>query len=180
MVRPKRPETPFFNAGLVLLAAGLFGWLVLPRLAADPFVGKTAPDFLLPRLGPGGALLPEKVRLSELEGKAVILDFWASWCPPCRDEMPVLDRVAQAQKARGLVVLGVLSGDLPEDAGEYLAKHPVSYGTVVDDQRQAGEAFAVEGLPTIVVLDRKGGIVAKRPGRMSEKELTALAEAALR
>jgi len=110
----------------------------------------------------------------------VILDFWASWCAPCRHEMPVLDRVAQAQKQRGLVVLGVLSGDLPEDASEFLLKSPVSYGIVVDDQSQASKAFNVEGLPTIVVLDRKGTIIANRPGTMSERELTALVETALR
>jgi thiol-disulfide isomerase/thioredoxin len=179
MPPPRLPETPWFTAGLVLFAAGLFGWLVLPRLAPDPFLGKSAPDFLLPRLGPGGVVSAEKVRLSELEGKAVILDFWASWCMPCRAEMPIIDRVAKAQSARGLVALGVLSGDLPEDAGEFLGEHPVSYGSVIDEQTQAGSAFAVRGLPTLVVLDRKGTIVAMRTGTVSESELTALAEAAL-
>ena len=180
MVSPRSPETPWFTAGLVLFAAGLFGWLVLPRLAPSRSVGKAAPDFLLPRLGPGGAVSSEKVRLSELEGKAVILDFWASWCMPCRAEMPVVDRVAKAQGPRGLVTLGVLSGDAPEDAGQFLAEHPVSYATLVDDQSLAGGAFGVEHLPTLVVLDKKGNVVAMREGRLSENELTALAEIALR
>ncbi len=170
-----RPETPWFTAGLVLFAAGLFGWLVLPRLAP-----RVAPDFLLPRLGPGGSVSAEKVRLSNLEGKAVILDFWASWCPPCRAEMPVVDRVAKAESSRGLVTLGVLSGDLPEDAGQFLAEHPVSYGSVIDDQTMAGRAFGVEGLPTLVVIDKRGQIIATRTGTVSEKELTLLAERALR
>jgi cytochrome c biogenesis protein CcmG/thiol:disulfide interchange protein DsbE len=180
MASPRSPETPWFTAGLVLLAAGLFGWLVLPRLAPDPFVGNAAPDFFLSRLGPGGSVSAEKVRLSDLEGKAVILDFWASWCMPCRAEMPVVDRVAKAHGARGLVALGVLSGDPPEDAGQFLAEHPVSYGTVIDDQSLAGSAFGVQKLPTLVVLDKKGKIVALRTGTISENELTALAEIALR
>lgn len=180
MPAPRPPETPWFTAGLVLFAAGLFGWLVLPRLAPDPFVGKPSPDFLLPRLGPGGSVSAEKVRLSDLEGKAVILDFWASWCMPCRAEMPVIDRVAKTQSSRGLVALGVLSGDLPEDAGQFLAEHPVGYGSVIDDQNVAGSAFAVRGLPTLVVLDKKGKIVAMRTGTVPESELNALAEVALR
>jgi cytochrome c biogenesis protein CcmG/thiol:disulfide interchange protein DsbE len=182
MPRPRKlPETPYFSAALVLLAAALFGWLVLPRLAPDRLVGNPAPDFLLPRLGPGGALLADKVRLSGLEGKPVFLDFWASWCPPCRAGMPVLDRVAKVQEKRGLVVLGVLSNDPePGDASELLAQAPVSYGIVVDDQNQAGAAFGVESLPTLVVLDRKGAVVAKRTGTLSEGELTALAETVLR
>jgi thiol-disulfide isomerase/thioredoxin len=179
MPAPKSAETPWFSAGLVLFAAGLFGWLVLPRLAPDPFVGKSAPDFLLPRLS-GAAISNEKVRLSDLQGKAVILDFWASWCIPCRAEMPIVDKVAKAEGPRGVVALGVLSGDAAEDAGEFLAEHPVSYPSVVDEQAHAGTAFAVKGLPTLVVLDRKGAVVAVRLGHVSENELTALVEAALR
>src|SRR3954454_1342586 len=133
----RAPRPVWFNAGLILLAAGLFGLLVLPRLAPDPFVGKQARDFLLPRLLPGGGLSSEKVRLSELEGHAVILDFWASWCAPCRAQAPVVDRVAKAQGARGLTALGVVSGDSPEDAGQFLAAHPLGYGSVVDDQGEA-------------------------------------------
>jgi thiol-disulfide isomerase/thioredoxin len=165
---------------LVLLAAGLFGLFVMPRLAADPNVGKLAPDFLLPKLEASGALSTTKVRLSELEGKAVILDFWASWCMPCRAQGPIVDRVAKATAARGLVALGIVSSDTPEDAGEFLTTHPLGYGSVVDEQGEAARAFSVDGLPTLVALDRKGAVVAIRRGLVNEKELTAIAEAALR
>jgi thiol-disulfide isomerase/thioredoxin len=175
----KPPSNPLFGAALVLLAAGLFGGLVLPRLAPDPFVGKQAADFLLPQLGPSGTVGPEKVRLSSLEGKAVILDFWASWCMPCRAVGPIVDKVAKAQAARGVTALGVLSGDEPADAATFLAQHPLGYSTVIDEQREAQRAFSVEGLPTIVVLDKKGAVVAIRRGLVTERELIALTEAAL-
>ena len=170
----------WLNAGLVLAAAALFGVAVLPRLAPDPFVGKQANDFLLPRLVAGGGLSSEKVRLSDLEGRAVLLDFWASWCMPCRAQGPVVDRVAKAQGARGFVALGVVSGDSPEDAGQFLAAHPVDYGSVVDEQGEASRAFEVQGLPTLVALDKHGAVVARRTGFVSEKELTGIVEAALR
>jgi cytochrome c biogenesis protein CcmG, thiol:disulfide interchange protein DsbE len=165
---------------LVLLTAGLFGLLALPRLAPDPTIGKPAADFLLPRLGThaeGGS--SSKLRLSDLEGKAVILDFWASWCLPCRTQAPIVDRVAKAQGPRGLVALGVVTGDTQEKAERFLAEHPVTYASVMDDQGEAARAFDVAGLPTLVVLDRKGQVVAVRKGLVSEKELTGIAEAAL-
>ncbi len=180
MAARRAPRPVWLNAVFVLVGAALCGMLVLPRLAPDPFVGKPAADFLLPRLMPGGALSSEKVRLSELEGKAVILDFWASWCVPCRAQGPVVDRVAKTQGPRGLVALGVVSGDSPEDAGQFLAAHPLGYGSVVDDQGEAARAFDVQGLPTLVALDKRGEVVAVRRGFVSEKELTGIAEAALR
>jgi len=176
----RSPRPVWLNTALVLLAAALFGLLVLPRLAPDPIVGKPARDFALPRLVPGGGLSGEKVRLSELEGKAVILDFWASWCAPCRAQAPVVERVAKAHLARGLTALGVVSNDTPEDAGQFLATHPLAYASVVDDQGDVARAFDVQGLPTLVALDKTGAVVARRTGFVSEQELNGIVEAALK
>jgi cytochrome c biogenesis protein CcmG/thiol:disulfide interchange protein DsbE len=176
MVNPRRAtRAPWFIPALVLSAAAAFGLLALPNLAPK----RVADDFLLPRLDPRGGASPGKIRLSDLQGKGVILDFWASWCVPCRAQAPIVDRVAKSNKARGLVALGVVSGDAPEDAAAFLARHPVSYDSVVDDQGEATRAFQVSSLPTLVAIDAKGEIKAVRKGLVSEKELSALVEAIL-
>jgi cytochrome c biogenesis protein CcmG/thiol:disulfide interchange protein DsbE len=164
----------------VLVCAGVFGLVALPRLAPDPLVGRPAPDFHLPRLArQAQAATPARLRLSELEGRSVILDFWASWCAPCRAQAPIIDRVVRAHAARGLVAVGIVSGDEPEDAARFLREHPVGYESVLDDQGDVSRAFRVGGLPTLVAIDRKGAIVAVRQGLVSEKELIGIVEAAL-
>jgi cytochrome c biogenesis protein CcmG, thiol:disulfide interchange protein DsbE len=176
MAKPERvTRAPWFIPALVLSAAAAFGLLALPALAPN----RQADDFLLPRLDPKGGASPGKVRLSDLQGRGVILDFWASWCVPCRAQAPIVDRIAKSNKERGLVALGVVSGDAPEDAAEFLAQHPVSYESVVDDQGAASRSFRVSSLPTIVAIDAKGEVKAVRKGLVSEKELTALVEAIL-
>src|SRR5688500_10576086 len=102
MVNPRRvTRAPWFIPALVLSAAAAFGLLALPNLAPK----RLADDFLLPRLDPRGDASPGKIRLSDLQGKGVILDFWASWCVPCRAQAPIVDRVAKSNKARGLGAL---------------------------------------------------------------------------
>ena len=166
---------------LVLVGAIVFGLVLLPRFGREPLVGTQPKDFALPPLsmaGPGGA--PGKpLKLSDLAGKAVILDFWASWCAPCREQLPIVDRVAQSLGPRGLVAVGVVSGDEPDAARRFLAEHPVRYPSVVDDQREAARAFRVHQLPTLVALDRAGRVVAVRRNLVREAELVAIANDAL-
>jgi cytochrome c biogenesis protein CcmG, thiol:disulfide interchange protein DsbE len=171
------------TAALVLGGAVLFGLLALPRFGSDGLIGSQPKDFALPRLesaGAGGAPKNEPIRLSQLAGKAVLLDFWASWCGPCREQAPIIDRVSRELSGRGLVALGIVSDDEPDAARRFLAEHPVHYPSVVDEQRDAARAFAVQGLPTLVALDRSGRVVAVRRQFVREAELRAIAEAALR
>ncbi len=167
---------------LVLVGASVFGLVALPRFAPEPLVGTQPKDFALPRLesmGAGGT--PSKpVKLSELAGKAVILDFWASWCLPCRQQAPIVDQVGQSLAGRGLVVVGIVVDDDPADARKFLAAHPVRYPSVVDEQRDVARAFDVHALPTLVALDRAGRVVAVRRAVVREAELREIAEAALK
>jgi cytochrome c biogenesis protein CcmG/thiol:disulfide interchange protein DsbE len=167
---------------LVLGGASVFGLVLLPRFGNDPLIGSQPKDFALPRLEAAGAggTSAKPLKLSELAGKAVILDFWASWCLPCREQAPIIDRVSRSLGGQGLVALGIVTDDDPADARRYLAEHPVHYPSVVDEQHDASRAFDVRGLPTLVALDRTGRVVAVRRQLVREAELKGIAEAALK
>jgi cytochrome c biogenesis protein CcmG/thiol:disulfide interchange protein DsbE len=180
MTKPKK-STSGLTVVLALGAAALVGLLALPRFSADELVGSQPRDFALPRLEAvvRGGDAGKPVKLSDLAGKAVILDFWASWCLPCREQAPIVDQVTRTLGGRGLVALGIVSDDDPMAAQRYLAAHPVRYPSVVDEQHEAARAFDVRGLPTLVALDRSGRVVAVRRGLVPEAELVGIAEAAL-
>jgi cytochrome c biogenesis protein CcmG/thiol:disulfide interchange protein DsbE len=181
MTKPKPSGSPL-TVVLVVAGALLVGVLLLPKFSSDKLVGSQPRDFALPRLETAGrdGTTEKPVKLSDLAGKAVILDFWASWCRPCREQAPIVDDVARSLSGRGLVALGIVTGDNPEAARRFLAEHPVHYPSVVDEQNEASRAFGVQGLPTIVALDRAGRVVAVRRQVVGEAELLGIAEAALK
>ncbi len=179
----KEPTTGYLVAGLVLAFSLFVGLFVLPYLGAkraesSPLVGAMAPDFLLPYASPGER--GKEQRLSDLQGTAVVLDFWASWCAPCRAQTPVLERVAQAIGPDKLRVLGVGTSDDRESITKFLAQKPMSYASVFDDQGVASSLYRVQALPTVVVLGRDGTVKAVATGFVGESELTRLVEDALK
>jgi thiol-disulfide isomerase/thioredoxin len=147
-------------------------------------VGGDAPDFSLPIVANGAAIgdaVGDKgtLRLSELRGQPILLDFWATWCGPCRAEAPIVDRVSRRWRDRGVVVIGV-DTDAPEqgDPRAFAAAHGLTYPIVRDDGR-ASRMYAVEGLPTLVVVSRAGKVVAVRTGITEDGELDRLIRLAM-
>jgi thiol-disulfide isomerase/thioredoxin len=118
--------------------------------------------------------------LRDLRGKVVLVNFWATWCPPCRKEMPDLDALYQKFKAQGLVILAIDD----EEVGKikpYLAEHPVAYPILLDPGRKANESFRVDGIPKSFVYDREGKLVAQSIDMRTQKQfLEMLAQAGLR
>ncbi len=98
------------------------------------------------------------LRLEEYRGQVVLINFWASWCGPCRQEMPVLDRLHHRYEDTGFAVLGVnVEGD-PESARETVDKTQVTFPILLDDGQKVSELYSLEAMPSTVVIDRDGVI----------------------
>ena len=98
----------------------------------------------------------DPIDLSRLQGQVVILDFWATWCRPCRAVMPFLDRLHAQHRTQGLRVLG-LTSEPAARVQSHLGAQPVGY-TVASDARQTMLRYAIRGLPTLIVIDRNGKV----------------------
>jgi cytochrome c biogenesis protein CcmG/thiol:disulfide interchange protein DsbE len=128
--------------------------------AADALArGETvaAPDFTLERLDGEGAL-----SLDDLAGKAVVVNFWASWCIPCKDEAPVLQETYEQYRDRGLVVLGIDAQDFREDARRFAKRFGLTYPLVYDGKGSTLGKWGVTGFPETFFVDRSGNLVGER------------------
>jgi cytochrome c biogenesis protein CcmG/thiol:disulfide interchange protein DsbE len=116
-----------------------------------------APSEPLPRLRGGG-----DTSLAAYRGKVVVLNMWASWCDPCRAEVPVLQKTNEAIAAKGGVVLGVDTQDVRADAVGFLDKLKATFPSVRDHDRSYGSKFGVTGYPETFLIDRRGRVAALR------------------
>jgi peroxiredoxin len=117
--------------------------------------------------------------LQELRGKVVLVNFWATWCPPCRKEMPDLDALYGKFKDQGFVVLAI-SDEEAAKVSPYLAEHKVSYPVLLDSGRKVNDLFIVEGIPRSFVYDRSGKMVAQSIDMRTRSQFLAmLAQAGL-
>jgi peroxiredoxin len=132
-----------------LLVATLIAFA--PSNAAD-LEGQPAPDFALRSLG------GDNLRLSEHLGDVVLINFWASWCGPCRQEMPLLDDLYARYKLAGLTVFGVNIDDTSERAAEMARALKVSYPVLLDERKDVSRAYQIGAMPFTVLVDREGVI----------------------
>jgi cytochrome c biogenesis protein CcmG/thiol:disulfide interchange protein DsbE len=136
------------RTALTLAAAGL---LMTAALGAADKV-RMAPSVEL-RLADGAIVRP-----ADFKGKVVLVDFWASWCPPCKTSFPELDTLYQSYRGRGLEVLAVNLDERRKDADAFLADHPHVMPVAFDPKGDSALAFAVHGMPSSIVIDRGGNI----------------------
>jgi cytochrome c biogenesis protein CcmG/thiol:disulfide interchange protein DsbE len=170
------------TAQLVALAcvAGLLALLVWSVVHQEhaPRVGALAPAFTLRRLeGPG------KVSLASYRGKPVVLNFWASWCEPCKGEAAVLQRDWTSYRRRGVVFLGVDYHDLASDARRFVSAHALTFPMLEDGSGSVTSLYGISQVPETYVLDRQGRVVAHLAGPITDpgfagKFRSALAKAA--
>ena len=161
--------------GFTFAVSALVGLTVLPRLfpAGRHLVDKPAPDFSLPVVSGGdrGA----RIKLSELKGQVVVLDFWATWCEPCAIQAKILERISRKYKADA-VVLGVNVDDPPAKARAYAQRGGLSYPILSDPTGQVQAAYSVGTLPSIVVIDKQGGVAGYLQGLVRQGSLERLIE----
>ncbi len=127
--------------------------------------GQMAADFTL------SDLAGKKHNLKNQRGKVVMLDFWASWCGPCRRQMPAVDKLYQEFKKKGLVVYAVNQRESSEKARSYLEQYKYTTTALLDQKGEVGTQYKVQGIPTLVIIDRQGKIVAHFVGVRPEETL---------
>lgn len=116
--------------------------------------------------------------LAKHRGQVVLLNLWATWCPPCRDEMPVLERFSR-ENAGKVVVLGVDQGESADVAQAFAKERGVTFAILVDEQQQYGRAYEGIGLPTSVIVGRDGHVVKGVDGAMTLEQMRAAVAPAL-
>jgi peroxiredoxin len=133
--------------------------------APAPVVGAPAPDFVLNELNGG------QVRLSDLKGQVVLLNFWATWCGPCEAEMPAIEDRYTTFKGQGLVVLGINQDEDSETVQAFVERLGLDFPILLDPGAVVGELYRARGLPTTFIVDRDGQIVVQKVGYMSDGQL---------
>jgi peroxiredoxin len=187
-VAPKRRvETRRAVLGLGLASAIVGGaWYIGGRSGFDqigrggenqdllPKVGQQAPDFT------AVSLSADVVSLSDYRGKPVWLNFWGSWCPPCRAEMPDIQAAYEQLAPKGLVLLAVSLGDAPDQAAQFAARNHVTFTVLLDPNRTlTSKAYPIFNFPTHIFIDESGTVRKIVLSEMSADQAIANAESIL-
>lgn len=157
-----------FTTSLALLLA------VLPADAGQlkPTKPRPAPELNLPRHGGGS------VDLAELRGRVVLVNFWAVWCPPCRKEMPSMERLSKMMASRPFTILAANAGETPDRIQAFLNEVPLTFPILLDRDSERMKAWRVFVLPTSFLIDKQGQIRYSLSGHIEwdEPEVVAIIE----
>ena len=149
------------------------GFAVNSKLGEIPINQRVAPDFLKQSLD------GEMVSLSGLRGKVVMVDFWSSWCPPCRQEAPGLAQVFREYEDKNIDFIGVIIWDNRRDAARYVQEFNLPYPNVLDETGEIAIDYGVVGIPEKFFIDAYGNLVRKFAGPMEPKALRAILDGLL-
>jgi peroxiredoxin len=156
---------------LGVLLAALPGFFASSSLASSGLAGQPAPDFVLKSAS------GTNLRLSEYRGKVVMINFWATWCGPCRQEMPLLNDLYSRYERVGFSLLGVNIDDDSRRAMDMAEELGVSFPVLFDERKEVSRLYQVEAMPVTVLVDREGKVrhvhLGYKPG-YEEKYLTEI------
>jgi thiol-disulfide isomerase/thioredoxin len=160
-------------AAVMLLIAGAIWWLSGDKPAAPQgemptkrlFAGDRMPNVAWNDLQ-GGV-----VRISDFEGKPLLINAWATWCPPCKAEMPMLEQFYLTYQAQGLVVLAVDSGEEVEQVNTFLGQNAFTFPIAIDTSGETLNRLGVRSLPTTIVVGRDGTVKHLYIGQLTDKQL---------
>jgi len=161
---------------LVALAIVIAGAIVAPFFRSSPGTRAVGPAGLAGQPAPVFALRDDAgtpVSLAAYRGKVVVMNLWASWCPPCRAEMPELQRFADTYRERGVVVVGVNQGESAQRASAFARALHIHFPIWLDDRQQYGRVYTALGLPTTVVIGRDGTVARGFDGPLTFAQLRA-------
>ena len=143
-----------------------------PAAAVDtPIVGRAAPAFDLQALDGG------RLSLVDLRGSPVVLNFWASWCIPCREEAPLLAAADATYRPRGVRILGVVYQDSPENARDFMRRYGQTYPGLLDPDGRTAIDYAVFGIPETFFVDASGVVRSRQVGALTDPDLRRQLEA---
>ncbi|OGO61199.1 MAG: hypothetical protein A2032_04740 [Chloroflexi bacterium RBG_19FT_COMBO_49_13] len=161
---------------LLLVSCGLGGYLISSQVVKSgaedetlPKVGMEAPDFRLT------SIYGESMRLSELHSRAVMLNFWASWCGPCVDEMATLQAYAE-KYAQGLIILGINADEPRRDVVDFVEQHSLSFPILLDPDSRVQNLYNIRAFPTSYFIDQDGFVRAFHIGVLSASLLDGYLE----
>ncbi|MBI4330667.1 MAG: TlpA family protein disulfide reductase [Chloroflexi bacterium] len=122
-----------------------------------------APDFSLPTTD------GQTIKLSDLQGRPVMINFWATWCPPCRDEMPLLQGVYEEKMPEGLVLLAVDIGETSEQVKKFARDNKLTFTFVLDLDKSVAATYGIRAIPTTILVDKNGDIRDVKVGAYTNK-----------
>lgn len=159
-----------FPSILLLLAAALvvlvIGVVLFHPTRSHPASG-SAPEFTLTTFA------GQPISLLDLRGQVVVLNFWASWCGPCREEAPALQRIWERYQTRGVVVLGVAYMDSESESRAFIEEFGLTYPNGADGEPRISDQYAIKGVPETYIIDQNGQVAAFVFAQVNETDLSA-------